>query len=189
VANGFSFRRKAVRTLTSQIGVYALCDLDNIPVYVGQSSDGIRQRVQRHLTSARSDVIANRQIDVWEIAFVWEYPVMDKAEMNQLEATLFHHFNPRSRLMNGTIPSQLGSAAYIPEPSRIVQVMSDEEIAEKKTIDLRLPRQADHYAQIVGHFLVVKNSNQIAAAMDAHFSRLSKYHSVMLGLGSDEESE
>lgn len=107
--------------------------------------------------------------------------------MNPLEASLFHHFNPLSRLMNGTTPSQLVSAERVPEPSRIVQVMSDEEIAEKKTIDLRLPRQADHYAQIVGHFLVVKNSNQIAAAMDAHFSRLSKYHSVMLGLGSDEE--
>lgn len=189
MAKGFAFRRNAVRTLTSQIGVYVLCDLDNTPVYVGQSSDGIRQRVQRHLTSARSDVIANRQIDVWEIAFVWEYPVMDKAEMNPLEAMLFHHFNPRSRLMNGTVPLQPVSVTRVPEPSKIVQVMSDDEIAEKKTVELRLPRQADHYAQIVGHFLVVKNSNQIAAAMDAHFARLSKYPSVMLGLGSDEEGE
>ncbi|MFZ5931885.1 MAG: GIY-YIG nuclease family protein [Pseudomonadota bacterium] len=189
MAKGFAFRRNAVRTLTSQIGVYVLCDLDNTPVYVGQSSDGIRQRVQRHLTSARSDVIANRQIDVWEIAFVWEYPVMDKAEMNPLEAMLFHHFNPHSRLMNGTVPLQPVSVTRVPEPSKIVQVMSDDEIAEKKTVELRLPRQADHYAQIVGHFLVVKNSNQIAAAMDAHFARLSKYHSVMLGLGSDEEGE
>ncbi len=187
MANGLAFRRNAVKTLTSQIGVYALCYLDNIPVYVGQSSDGIRQRVQRHLTSARSDVIANRQIDVWEIAFVWEYPVTEKADMNRLETLLFHHFNPRSRLMNGAIPVQPASLTHIPEPSKIVQVMSDDEIAEKKTLELRLPRQADHYAQIVGHFLVVKNSNQIAAAMDAHFMRLSKYHSLMLKLGTDEE--
>lgn len=58
----FIFRKQAVAQLTRQIGVYVLCDLDNVPVYVGQSKDGIRQRVQRHLTSARSDVIANRQI-------------------------------------------------------------------------------------------------------------------------------
>ena len=45
------------------------------PIYVGQSVDGIRSRVNRHLTSARSDIIANRQIDVWEIAWVWAYPV------------------------------------------------------------------------------------------------------------------
>ena len=169
--------------------MYVLGDLDNIPMYVGQSTDGIRQRVQRHLTSARSDVIANRQIDVWEIAFVWEYPVNDKTEMDGLEATLFHHFNPLSRLMNGTIPQKPAPPRLVPEPSKKVQVMSDKEISEKKTIELRLPRQAEHYAQIVGHFLAVKNSDQIARAMDAHFERLSKYHDIMLKLGSAEEDE
>jgi len=185
----FSFRRKAVRTLTGEIGVYVLGDLDNIPVYVGQSTEGIRQRVQRHLTSARSDVIANRQIDVWEIAFVWEFPVKDKAAMDELEAALFHHFNPQSRLMNGTIPREPKTPAAIPDPAKVVQVMSDEEIAEKKDPELRLPRQAKHYADIVGHFLAVKNSNEVARAMDAHFERLAKYHKLLLGLGSGEEGE
>ncbi|GAK34339.1 hypothetical protein JCM17846_33280 [Iodidimonas nitroreducens] len=50
--------------------------------------------------------------------------------------------------------------------------MSDEEIEEKKDPDLRLPRQAQHYAQLVAHFVAVKNSNQVAGAMDAHFERL-----------------
>src|ERR1700730_95109 len=45
------FRRKAVRTLTNEIGCYVLCDLDGVPIYVGQSVDGIRSRVHRHLTS------------------------------------------------------------------------------------------------------------------------------------------
>lgn len=187
MAIDFSFRQGAVRRLTTSIGVYVLVDLDNVPVYVGRSRDGIRQRVQRHLTSARSDVIANRQIDVWEIAYVWEYPVADLSEMTTLESVLFHHFNPRSRLMNGTIPPAPLPGAAIPEPANMVQVMSDPEIAEKKEIGLRLPRQASHYAQIVGHFLTVKNSKEIGRAMDAHFERLSKYHTVMLGLGSDEE--
>ena len=65
LAVNFIFRKNAVRTLTNQIGVYVLADLDNVPIYVGQSKDGIRSRVARHLTSARSDIIANRQIDVW----------------------------------------------------------------------------------------------------------------------------
>jgi hypothetical protein len=186
MAIDFSYRKKAAGKLTTQIGVYVLADLDNVPVYVGQSSDGIRQRVQRHLTSARSDVIANRQIDVWEIAFVWEYPLNSKEEMDQLEAALFHHFDPQSRLMNGKIPSELGKKLSIPEPAHVIQVMSDEEIFEKKNPELRLPRQAKHYADIVGHFLVVKNSNEIARAMDAHFERLAKYHKVLLGFGSEE---
>lgn len=183
----FNFRKSAVRTLTTQIGVYVLADLDNVPAYVGQSTDGIRQRVQRHLTSARSDIIANRQIDVWEIGFVWEYPVADRAAMNALEAALFHHFNPQSRLMNGTIPMKPVSPVALRDPAKVVQVMSDAEIAEKKDMELRLPRQANHYAQIVGHFLSVKNSSQVCRAMDAHFERLAKYHAVMLGLSTPEE--
>jgi excinuclease UvrABC nuclease subunit len=68
VSEAQSHRSKVLGGLTNEIGVYALCDLDQVPIYVGQSVDGIRTRVRRHLTSARSDVIANRQIDVWEIA-------------------------------------------------------------------------------------------------------------------------
>ncbi len=142
--------------------------------------------MQRHLTSARSDIIANRQIDVWEIAFVWAYPIADNAKMQALEALLFHHFNTSSPLMNGSIPPKTLDAA-IPEPAQTVQVMSDEEIDERKEPSQRLSRQADHYAQIVSHFLAVKNSNQIARAMDAHFERLSRYHAMMLDLGTDEE--
>ena len=189
MAIDFSFRRKAVGSLSSQIGVYVLADLDNVPIYVGQSTEAIYKRVQRHLTSARSDVIANRQIDVWEVAYVWEYPLNDRAVMGQLEAALFHHFDPKSRLMNGTIPPVPPAGFTIPDPNKIVQVMPDAEIAEKKDPELRLPRQAKHYADIVGHFLVVKNSKQIARAMDAHFERLSKYHRVLLGISSEEEDK
>src|ERR1700754_1824619 len=105
MAIDLAFRRNAVRTLTNQIGCYVLCDLDGVPLYVGQSRDGIRTRVNRHLTSARSDIIANRQIDVWEIAFVWAYPVANAAEISHLEDALFHSFHPQSALMNGRVPA------------------------------------------------------------------------------------
>src|SRR5271155_3915 len=97
------FRRKALRELTNQIGVYVLCDLDGVPIYVGQSVDGIRARVNRHLTSARSDIIANRQIDVWEIAFVKAWPVKRKSDIPHLEAVLFRAFDRKKALMNGSI--------------------------------------------------------------------------------------
>jgi len=182
----FTFREKAVGSLTRSIGVYILCDLDNVPVYVGQSKDGIRQRVQRHLTSARSDVIANRQIDVWEIAFVWEYPVGEKSELDQLEAILFHHYNSKSRLMNGTNPLKPSQDLDVPKLAKMVQVMANEEISDRLKTELRLPRQASHYAQIVAHFVAVKNSDQIAQAMDAHFERLTKYHAMMLASSTAE---
>lgn len=189
MAINLAFRRKAVRTLTNEIGCYVLCDLDGVPLYVGQSTDGIRSRVNRHLTSARSDIIANRQIDVWEIAWVWTYPVKTRAEINPLENTLFHSFHAKSALMNGKVPRKPETADTLPEPDQIVQVMSDDEIADKKDPALRLPRQAEHYSQIVGHFLAVKNSREIAGAIQAHFERLHKYHKELLGLATDIEGD
>lgn len=93
--------------------------------------------------------------------------------------------------MNGTVPPAPAKAP-VPKAAVKVQVMSDKEIAERKTPEQRLPRQANHYAQIVGHFLAVKNSTQIAGAMDAHFERLSKYHSLLIKSAvsySDESAE
>lgn len=185
MATDFAFRKQAVRQLTAEIGAYVLCDLDEVPIYVGQSKDGIRQRVARHLTSARSDIIANRQIDLWEIAYVWAYPVTAKEAIDALEAALFHAFNPLSPLMNGTVPP-LSAVLAIPTPAQKIQVMPDAEIRSRQDAAQRLPRQANHYAQIVDHFLAVKNSPQIARAMDAHFKRLQKYHATLLGLAEDQ---
>jgi GIY-YIG catalytic domain len=173
----------------NEIGCYVLCDLDGVPMYVGQSTDGIRSRVNRHLTSARSDIIANRQIDVWEIAFVWAYPVADKAKISLLEDALFHEFHPKSALMNGKVPQKPAKQFKLPKPAQIVQVMSPAEITEKLDSALRLPRQAEHYSQIVGHFLAVKNSKEIAGAIQAHFERLHRYHKDLLALAVDIEGD
>ena len=183
------YRRRAVRALVNKIGCYVLCDLDQVPIYVGQSTDGIRARVNRHLTSARSDIIANRQVDVWEIAWVWAYPVAGRELIGPLEDALFRHFHPRSALMNGRVPKPAASAVDVPEPTQVVQVMSNDEIREKLDPALRLPRQAEHYSQIVGHFLAVKNSREIAIAIQAHFERLQKYHKTLLGLADDIEGD
>lgn len=189
MATDFRYRQNAVKSLTNEIGVYALCDLDGVPVYVGQSKDGIRSRVARHLTSARSDIIANRQIDVWEIGWVWAYPVATKEDLDPLEALLYHSFNTKSQLMNGTVPPVPTSLSELPQPSQIVQVMTDIEILAKRDPVQRLPRQAAHYAQIVGHFLEVKKSKQIARAIAAHFQRLARYHQTLLGIANSAAAD
>lgn len=190
MATDFKFRQNAVKRLTDEVGVYILCDLDEVPLYVGQSRDGIRKRVSRHLTSARSDIIANRQLDVWEVAYVWAYPVQTKESIRPLEALLYHHFNPQSQLINGTVPPKPEGSCIAPEPLQKIQVMSDAEIATRREPVQRLPRQASHYAAIVGHFLEVKQSKQVGRAMAAHFQRLLRYHKRLLAISSaDEDGE
>ncbi len=95
--------------------------------------------------------------------------------------------------MNGTVPPMPTSLEDIPEPSQKAQVMTEAEILAKRDPVQRLPRQAAHYAQIVGHFLEVKDSKEIAKAMAAHFQRLDRYHRTLLGIAdpaaSDEDQE
>lgn len=91
--------------------------------------------------------------------------------------------------MNGKVPKQPIAGVVVPEPAQIVQVMTEEEIAEKKDPALRLPRQAEHYSQIVGHFLAVKNSKEIAGAIHAHFERLKRYHFGLLNLAVEVEGD
>ena len=170
-----AFRHTTVGTLTTEIGVYALCDLDGVPIYVGQSFDGIRQRVRRHLTSARSDVIANRQVDFWEVAWVFAWPVEMPSHIGVLEAGLFHHFDAASALMNGSVPAAPVDFV-VPEPAQRVQVMADEEIERRLQPVVRLPRQIEHYGRLVDHYLNVKDSAELRVSMEAHFERLVRYH-------------
>lgn len=179
--SSISYRKRSLKDLTDDIGVYALCDLDKVPIYVGQSVDGIRRRVNRHLTSARSDIIANRQIDVWEIAYVMAWPVNRVEDIPQLEAVLFNVFDAAKTLMNGSILRRPPSMPRrVPDPTEIVQVMSDEDITVRKDPILRLPRQIEHIGRLVDHILSVKDSAQLRRSLKAHFERLDDYREQFL---------
>ena len=174
-----------VRNIPAPIGVYALCDLDGVPVYVGQSGGGksgggIRERVRRHLTSARSDVIANREIDIWEIAYVWAWPT-DKEHIPTLEAHLFHEFDTQKRLMNGSVPKHPGVIDFEVPERLVTQVLNDAEIAARLKPEVRLARQVQHYEALLDHILQVKNVAALRRSLAAHYERLRQYHDAFLG--------
>lgn len=193
------YRNQQASLLPSQTGVYALCDLDEVPIYVGQSIDGIRARVRRHLTSARSDVIANRQLDVWEIAFVYAWPVAEKRTIDSsrkrkitpeeqeriglIERRLYHEYNAQSPLVNGSVVSTLSPsrAKKLAMPKRWrFQIMPQAEIEARRSPVRRLPRQADHFRNLLDHMLNVKNEPELRRALRAHWERLFKYYTAFL---------
>lgn len=181
-----TYRKKALKALTAKIGVYALCDLNEVPIYVGQSVDGIRKRVNRHLTSARSDIIANRQIDVWEIAFVKAWPVAEKADIAELEAVLFNAFDQKQTLMNGSILRYDADLPDpLPEPAQTVQIMSDDDLRVRRDPILRLPRQIEHIGRLVDQILSVKDNEQLRRSLAAHFDRLDVYRHAFLQQGPE----
>ncbi len=186
VSEAIRFRAKAIRELTNQIGVYALCDLDNVPIYVGKSEVGILSRVRRHLTSARSDIIANRLVDVWEVAYVRAWPVDGVEALGQLEANVFRRYDSERTLMNGSTPKLTGEPlAALPDPSQVIQLLSKEEIESRRRTEFRLPRQVNQIANLIEHILEVKDNRQLRRSLRAHFERLDRYRNAFLADGDE----
>lgn len=177
-----AYRDRQLRQLTNDTGIYVLCDLDQIPVYVGQSVDGIRARVRRHLTSARSDVVANRQLFVWEIAFVWAFAVpntKDPSALYPLECYLANLFHMSSPLLNGSIPAPIDAQVQVPEPQKI-QILPDEEIERRRDPAVRLPQQARNFTNLLEYILEVKNNPDLRRTLRAHFERLERAYEQFL---------
>jgi len=170
-------RKKHLKQLTNETGVYALCDLDRNPIYIGQSTDGIRTRVNRHLTSARSDVIANRQLDIWEICEVWAWPMptSSKKEIDEVETCLIHLYNNTMPLVNGKIPAKAEKEINIPE-KQTTSIMTEEERALRLESTRRLPRQLEHLNNLFNHILEVKNNAEQRRMLRVHFNRMSAYY-------------
>ncbi|CAM3110972.1 hypothetical protein PAT01_37780 [Pseudoalteromonas atlantica] len=193
-------RKEMLSELTDQVGVYALCDLDKSPIYIGQSTDGIRARVNRHLTSARSDVIANRQLDIWEIYEVWAWPVGEKLpkgtpkaekdrqkhKITSLENYLISYYNSISPLVNGKLPVSTEITPEVPV-KQTVPIMHEEERLQRLEPSRRLPRQMEHLTNLFSHILEVKNNPEQRRMLRVHFNRTDKYYKgFMADSGEDE---
>lgn len=61
----------------SKWGVYAFFDYDGEPIYVGQTKESLATRVRRHLTNQRTDAVAMRILDTFEVAEVALWPLWD----------------------------------------------------------------------------------------------------------------
>lgn len=166
------------RKLPDEAGVYALCDLNERPIYVGQAEKSrdtsIRKRVQRHLTSARSDIIANRQLDVWEVAYVWAWPEGDPKRRRQLEAVLFYRFDRKQRLVNGTVPLPVGHVSRkIAEPQRVC-ILPDEIRKARLDPATRFPRQVQQFHYLLDYVLNVQDKAHLRRALRVHHERLTR---------------
>ncbi|MFE9301643.1 GIY-YIG nuclease family protein [Streptomyces sp. NPDC006856] len=58
-------------------GCYAFYDYDGEPIYVGQTNEQLRTRVRRHLTNQRTDAVAMRILDVFEVAEMELWPLWE----------------------------------------------------------------------------------------------------------------
>jgi hypothetical protein len=131
-----------------------------VPIYVGQTNEQLRVRIQRHLTNQRSDAVAMRILDVFEVAEVQIWPAWDlegrsgrdvaaKKILDAMEYTAYLEAIENSRfkaILNEKIPP-ISERVTMP-PSIRRGLISDLVRAERGHPDIRIARRSETIARL-----------------------------------------
>ena len=144
----------------AQWGIYAFYDYDGEPIYVGQTNEKLRVRVQRHLTNQRTDAVAMRILDLFEVAEVEIWPVWDlegvsgrdtaaRKRLDSLEYTAYLDAIDNSTfkaILNEKIPP-VSDRVEMP-PSLRGSLIDDQTMEERSHPDIRIARRAETIARL-----------------------------------------
>lgn len=141
-------------------GVYAFYDYDGEPIYVGQTNEKLRTRIRRHLTNQRSDAVAMRILDVFEVADAELWPLWHmegvsakskdaKQALDAYEYTAYLNAIEQSRfkaILNEKIPP-LSETVEMP-PSLRWSLADDDEDEDRKHPDVRIARRSETISRL-----------------------------------------
>lgn len=144
----------------AQWGVYAFYDYDGEPIYVGQTNEQLRVRIGRHLTNQRSDAVAMRILDVFEVAEIeifpaWQFEgvkgsnVEAKNVLDAMEYTAYLDAIQNSRfkaILNEKIPP-VSDPIELPASLRW-HLIDDETRKERGHPDIRIARRAETISRL-----------------------------------------
>lgn len=141
----------------AKFGVYAFYDYDGEPIYVGQTNEQLRTRV-RHLTNQRTDAVAMRVLDVFEVAELELWPLWDleeappgdaRARLDAVEYAVYVgaiHASRFSAILNEKIPP-VSQLVELP-PSRRFDLWGKTALEERVHADVRIARRAETIARL-----------------------------------------
>lgn len=142
----------------AKFGVYAFYDYDREPIYVGQTNEQLRTRVRRHLTNQRTDAIAMRVLDVFEVSEIELWPLWDlehadkeaaKGVLDQVEYSAYVHAIRASRfkaILNEKIPPKMPIETL--PPSFRMRLVDPDPQDERWHPDVRIARRAETIARL-----------------------------------------
>jgi hypothetical protein len=144
------------KKLGSCIGVYAFYDYDGEPIYVGQTWENFGTRIGRHLRGQRSDTLAYRILDPFEVADMVLYPVESlrndpdkKAKLDAIEYSVYVKAIDNSKyqaILNEKIPPR--SVPVEPPPSFRFTLVPEEMREDREHPDVRIARRAETLARV-----------------------------------------
>ena len=140
-----------------KFGVYAFYDYDGEPIYVGQTNEKLSTRIPRHLTNQRTDAVAMKVLDPFEVREIEVWPLPHhqqkdksdseaKAELDWLESAVFQMLLKKSRfkaVLNEKEPPSVRGAKYSEPPSWRGNIVSAEVFALRSHPDTRIARRAE----------------------------------------------
>jgi GIY-YIG catalytic domain len=145
-------------------GCYAFFDYEGEPIYVGQTNEQLRTRVRRHLTNQRTDAVAMRILDVFEVAEMELWPIWDyeaiasrthpqwpaaQGHLDAVEYSAYLKAIAESRfkaILNEKIPPVTPT---VPLPaSQRFSLISDETREERGHPDVRIARRAETISRL-----------------------------------------
>ena len=142
------------------VGVYALYDFDGEPIYVGQTTEDFATRIGRHLRGQRSDTLAYRILDPFEVAEVEFYPAdflfdiySDRKErssaFDSLEYSVYVHAIEKSSyhaILNEKIPP-ISPRVDLPQSHRF-NLIPAQYREDREHPDVRIARRAQTLARV-----------------------------------------
>ena len=162
LSQDYSFAGSRIARLGSvKWGAYAFFDYDGEPIYVGQTKESLGTRIRRHLTNQRSDAVAMKVLDPFEVHSieVWPLPQYQTtlgtdrsaiAHLNALEYTLFQRLLTLSEfgaVLNEKDPPPATVEVKVPVSVR-GHVVSGEVSRLRDHPDLRIARRASTVAKL-----------------------------------------
>ena len=158
----------------SQWGVYAFYDYDGEPIYVGQTNELLRTRVRRHLTNQRTDAVAMRILDVFEVAELEIWPLWHlsgrarndldaKGQLDAAEHTAYLEAIERSRfkaILNEKIPP-VSDAVLMPLSLRR-SLINPKLREERGHPDIRIARRAETISRLAA---VARERGEVSAGL------------------------
>jgi hypothetical protein len=143
----------------AKFGVYAFYDHDGEPIYVGQTNEQLRVRVRRHLTNQRTDAVAMRVLDIFEVAELEMWPLWEleddkvkdaaRHRLDAVEYSAYLNAIQRSRfkaILNEKIPPE--SPVVDLPPSRRLSLVGETAIEERRHPDVRIARRAETISRL-----------------------------------------
>ncbi|WP_078321676.1 GIY-YIG nuclease family protein [Mycobacteroides chelonae] len=144
------------KTLGSCIGVYAFYDYDKEPIYVGQTRERFSTRIGRHMTGQRSDTLAYRILDPFEVAEMELYPLEflrddpdKKAKVDAVEYSVYVHAIGESKykaILNEKIPP-VSDPVELPPHYRFDLIPKGMR-EDREHPDVRIARRAETLARV-----------------------------------------